>query len=121
MSKMTDYSVTKLSLSNKQLTELPKDIHLYKNLKILYCDNNQLTTLPENLPVSIVILYCNNNHLTTLPENLPASIQYLYCYNNPFTKEYDFEITTETLPRYYLEKEEREKSRGDGMYNAVFK
>jgi hypothetical protein len=52
---------------------------------------------------------------------LPASLKYLYCVyfdNNPFTKEYDFEITIKTLPKYYLEKEE---SRGDGMYNAVFK
>ena len=139
---MKDYSVTELNLSNKQLTELPKDIHLYKNLKKLYCHNNHLTTLPENLPASLKYLYCNNNQLTTLPENLPVSLKYLFCHgnqlttlpenlpasieilncnNNPFTKEYDFEITTETLPRYYLEKEEREKSRGDGMYNAVFK
>jgi hypothetical protein len=56
-----------------------------------------------------------------LPENLPASLKELLCNENPFTKEYGFKITTETLPRYYLEKEEREKSRGYGMYNAVFK
>ena len=87
----------------------------------LYCNNNHLTTLPENLPASLRELECMSNQLTTLPENLPVSIEYLECNNNPFTKEYDFEITTETLPRYYLEKEEREKSRGDGMYNAVFK
>jgi hypothetical protein len=30
----TDYSVTKLNLSEKGLTELPKDIHLYKNIYI---------------------------------------------------------------------------------------
>ena len=163
---MTDYSVTELNLSgpivhgpipahvpanlvvglidlpNKELTELPKDIHLYKNLKKLscsynklttlpenlpvylkglHCNNNQLTTLPENLPASIEFLNCNNNQLTTLPENLPVSLKYLDCGNNPFTKEYDFKITIKTLPRYYLEKEEREKSRGYGMYNAVFK
>jgi Leucine-rich repeat (LRR) protein len=80
-----------------------------------------LTTLPENLPVSLKYLYCDNNLLTTLPENLPASLKELLCNENPFTKEYGFKITTETLPRYYLEKEEREKSRGYGMYNAVFK
>ena len=133
-----DYSVTRLNLDK----ELPKDIHLYKNLKKLYCYNNQLTTLPENLPVSIEYLYCSNNQLTTLPENLPASLEVLNCNNNqlttlpenlpaslkellcdenPFTKEYEFKITIKTLPRYYLEKEEREKSRGYGMYNAIFK
>jgi hypothetical protein len=143
-----DYSVTRLNLRTFPLVEegfdkeLPKDIHLYKNLKKLYCYNNQLTTLPENLPVSLEVLgcnnnqlttlpenfpvslkylHCNNNQLTTLPENLPVSLKLLFCDNNPFTKEYDFEITTETLPRYYLEKEEREKSRGYGMYNAIFK
>jgi hypothetical protein len=56
-----------------------------------------------------------------LPENLPASLKELLCDENPFTKEYEFKITIKTLPRYYLEKEEREKSRGYGMYNAVFK
>jgi hypothetical protein len=45
----------------------------------------------------------------------------LYCKNNPFTKEYKFKITIKTLQRYYNEKEEREKSEGEGMYNAVFK
>jgi len=159
---MTDYSVTKLDLSNQGLTELPKDIHLYKNLKRLYCtynqitmlpenlpdslklldcnnnqltalpenlpslyyldcNNNQITTLPENLPASLKELVCSNNLLTTLPENLPASLKCLDCHNNPFTNDYDFEITIETLPRYYREKEERERNHGEGMYNAVFK
>jgi Leucine-rich repeat (LRR) protein len=98
---------------------LPENLPV--SLKELHCNNNLLTILPENLPVSLKLLFCDNNQLTTLQENLPASIETLTCNNNPFTKEYDFEITTETLPRYYLEKEEREKSRGDGMYNAVFK
>jgi Leucine-rich repeat (LRR) protein len=101
------------------LTTLPEN--LPASLEVLSCNNNQLTTLPENLPASLEVLYCNNNQLTTLPENLPASLKELLCNENPFTKEYGFKITTETLPRYYLEKEEREKSRGDGMYNAVFK
>ena len=118
---MTDYSVTELNLSNQELTELPKDIHLYKNLKKLHCSSNQLTTLPENLPASLEQLNCYHNQLTTLPENLPASIETLTCNNNPFTKEYEFKITIKTLPRYYLEKEKKERSRGEGMYNALFK
>ena len=139
---MTDYSVTELDLSNQGLTELPKDIHLYKNLEELYCDDNQITTLPENLPASLKELYCSNNRITALPENLPdsleildcnnnqitalpenwpASLEILDCGNNPITKDYDFEITKETLPRYYKEKEEKEKTLGEGMYNAVFK
>ena len=64
---MTDYSVTELNFSDKELTELPKDIHLYKNLKKLYCNYNQLTTLPENLPASIEYLFFFNNQLNTLP------------------------------------------------------
>jgi Leucine-rich repeat (LRR) protein len=46
---MTDYSVTQLVLSNKELTELPNDIHLYTKLKILVCSHNKLTFLPDNL------------------------------------------------------------------------
>jgi hypothetical protein len=40
---------------------------------------------------------------------------------NPFTKDLDYIITIETLPRYYKEKEEKDRNQGEGMYNAIFK
>jgi Leucine-rich repeat (LRR) protein len=89
------YITTKLDLSNKNLTELPRDIHKYKNLIFLDCSNNQLTNLPK-LPFSLKILYCNGNRLTNLPRSLPSgnrlsarsalelpsSLQILWCANN---------------------------------------
>ena len=71
-----------LYCENNQLTELPE---LPDSLETLSCKNNQLTQLPE-LPDSLEILYCSYNQLTELPE-LPDSLKYLYCENNklPYT------------------------------------
>jgi hypothetical protein len=71
-----------INVSHKGLTHLPSLRRFYK-LKILNCDYNNLTTLPE-LNASLQKLNCNNNKLTTLPE-LNDSLQELYCYNNELT------------------------------------
>jgi Leucine-rich repeat (LRR) protein len=42
----------------------------------LYCNNNHLTSL--SLPESLIQLYCQDNQLTTLPY-LPDSLQYVRC------------------------------------------
>ena len=71
-----------LNLAELGLTgELP----LPKQLRIssLYCDNNQLTTLPV-LPQSLTELDCGNNQLTTLPD-LPQSLTVLWCGKNQLT------------------------------------
>ena len=47
---------------------------------MLYCENNQLTTL-NNLPNTLTSLYCSNNQLIKL-SNLPNSLTGLYCSNN---------------------------------------
>ena len=113
---MTDYSITELDISNKDLTELPKDIAKYTNLKILNCSFNQITSL-DNLPLRLEILYCWNNNITSLDnlpptlkelncsynqiinlDNLPPSLKVLYCYQNPFT--YDFEPSLENIRNY---------------------
>jgi hypothetical protein len=60
-----------LNLSNLGLTELPE---LPAGLTLLYCSNNQLTTLPDTLPAGLTTLYCFVNQLTTLPDTLPASL-----------------------------------------------
>jgi len=69
-----------LYCNNNQLTSLPE---LPASLETLYCNNNQLTSLPE-LPASLEWLSCNNNQLTSLPE-LPASLEWLSCNNNQLT------------------------------------
>tara|TARA_Y100001936_G_C15854825_1_gene549248 strand:+ start:33 stop:824 length:792 start_codon:yes stop_codon:yes gene_type:complete len=81
-----------------------KNHKLPNSLKLLYCNNNKLTVLP-NLPNSLEYLHCNNNQLTSftdvqLPNSLkifyicdnqltsfantqlPNSLEELYCYNN---------------------------------------
>jgi len=51
-------------------------------LKMFYCDNNQLTWLPNNLPNMLQQLGCFNNKLTMLPTNLPPCLKILCCSNN---------------------------------------
>ena len=86
-----------LDISHLDLIELP-DSPLWKEIKILCCDNNQLTRLPDLPNIEILHCYnnqltrlldlpnvrelcCNNNQLTRLPD-LP-NVEYLHCYNNP--------------------------------------
>jgi len=54
---------------------------LQQNLKVLYCSNNQLTSL-HTLPQNQEILNCSNNQLTLLP-TLPENLEELFCCNNP--------------------------------------
>ena len=49
---------------------------------MVYCSNNQLNSLPNNLPQSLETLYCFDNNLTYLP-NLPEKIIHLIYWNNP--------------------------------------
>ena len=50
----------------------------------LYCEHNDLTTLPILKYKNVQVLDCNYNKLTTLPE-LPGSLYSLYCTNNEIT------------------------------------
>ena len=82
--------LTLLYCNNNQLTTLPKIMPA--GLTKLWCDNNQLTTLPETLPAALTTLCCNNTRLTTLPDTLPAGLTELWCENNQLT------TLPETLP-----------------------
>lgn len=55
-------------------------IQYFTNLTTLYCQNNQLTTLP-NLPNTIQRLSCGSNQLVNLT-NLPSGLTSLFCQNN---------------------------------------
>jgi Leucine-rich repeat (LRR) protein len=78
--------ITELDISYNKLKQLPEWINNCVNLQILYCYNNQLTSLLESLQNSLRELYCWNNQLTLLPENLPNSLQKLYCSGNQLTR-----------------------------------
>jgi Leucine-rich repeat (LRR) protein len=69
-----------LCCSYNRLTSLPK---LNENLKKLWCRNNRLTSLPE-LNDKLELLYCSYNHLSLLPE-LNDKLELLICCDNQLT------------------------------------
>ncbi len=69
--------ISEINLNNKNITILP-DLSRFKNLKTLYCHNNQLITIP--VMKNLEILYCGYNKLTTIP--LMNNLKYLYCHHN---------------------------------------
>ena len=66
----------------KKINYLP-NLNRFKNLQILWCYDNQLTSLP-NLTQNLQELICCNNNLTSLP-TLPENLKVLNCSNNPLT------------------------------------
>ena len=86
------YKYNKLDLSKiecgkiiyyNQEGESIKNNILPNSLKILWCHDNGLTSLPD-LPNSLKELFCYNNRLTFLPD-IPNSLIDLNCYNNQLT------------------------------------
>ena len=66
-----------------QLTSLPDTLPV--GLTILDCSRNQLTSLPDILPGGLTKLYCYGNQLTSLPDTLPEGLTALYCFENQLT------------------------------------
>jgi Leucine-rich repeat (LRR) protein len=82
-------NVIELRFSNQRINKLPESILNCKNLKILYCQNNNITELPElgNLKF-LKLINCSNNKLTKLPESI-GDLHYLkslICINNKLTE-----------------------------------
>jgi hypothetical protein len=73
-----------IDISHKNITFLP-DLTRFTQLKQLYCNDNQLTYLPNNLPDTLEKINCTNNLITCLPNKLPNSLITLYCANNLIT------------------------------------
>ena len=84
--------VEEIGLQHFELTVLP-DLTRFQKLELLCCDNNFLTTLPDNLPQSLKWLFCYNNNLTKLPNNLPPKLIQLVCCNN------NLSVIAENLPQ----------------------
>ncbi len=78
--------MTSLDISGRDITSLVdyfKNNPCPNNVRILFCDNNQLTTL-AGCPNNVRILFCVNNQLTTLA-GCPSSVTELYCDNHQLT------------------------------------
>ena len=71
-----------INVSGTGISYLP-DLTRFKKLKMLFCNNNNLTSLPV-LNETLVTLYCYTNNLTSLPA-LSENIEYLNCSNNKLT------------------------------------
>jgi hypothetical protein len=72
--------ITNINVKYKGIAYLP-DITKFKNIKIIYCNDNALTSLPD-LPETLEELYCSYNQITLLPD-LPKNLTILKC---SFTK-----------------------------------
>ena len=57
----------------------------YNHIKYINCDNNNLTSLPDNLPSYLIFINCSYNKLTSLPDNLPTYLNSINCSNNNLT------------------------------------
>lgn len=75
-------NTTQIDISSKNVCCLP-DITRFTLLEILYCDDNDLTSLPP-LPESLRFLSCLSNKLRSLPP-LPQKLEYIFCSYNPLT------------------------------------
>ena len=71
-----------INVSNKNLDYIPS-LSRFRQLRILNCTCNNLTSLPE-LNENLVILYCYNNRLSCLPP-LNKKLKILRCFNNLLT------------------------------------
>ena len=80
-------SGVKLNLISQNLEILPT---IPINCTELYCNNNKIKELPENLPKYINTLNCSNNQITKLPEKLPDFLKTLYINNNQITELPDY-------------------------------
>jgi len=78
--------ITKIDISYKNLTALPDWICKCNNLQKLYCWNNKITQLPNNLPNSLQLFDCSYNKIIQIPNNLPNSLQIFGCYHNKITQ-----------------------------------
>jgi len=72
--------------------------NLPSTLQIVWCSDNQLTSL-DNLPSKLQIVWCSNNQLTSL-DNLPSTLQILHCEKNPICEKLYVYPSIENFKKY---------------------
>ncbi|MBO7068514.1 MAG: hypothetical protein J6W52_07540 [Bacteroidaceae bacterium] len=76
--------VTSINVVSKNIQSL-KGIEYFTALKILYCDNNQLTTLNASGCAALIFLSCYENQLTALDVSKNTALTTLNCWGNQLT------------------------------------
>ena len=83
-------TLTKIDLSHKYLTDIPKELSALTNLRELYLDNNQIRKIPKELSslINLQWLELGSNQITEFPKELSAltSLRELSLYSNQITE-----------------------------------
>ncbi len=80
-----DVSVTEIYVDNQNIASLA-GIEYFPELTLLYCSNNQLTSLDLSQNTRLDLLNCDNNQLTSLDLSACTALTYLTCTSNSLTK-----------------------------------
>ena len=76
--------VTSISIPSKSIKSL-QGIEFFTALTVLYCDNNQLTTLDVSKNMALTSLSCGINQLTALDVSKNTALTELSCFSNQLT------------------------------------
>ena len=76
--------VITFDLSNKKIKWLD-GIEYFPNLMLLYCQNNQLTSLDLSKNTELIQVFCYDNQLTSLDVSGNTKLEMLICNNNQLT------------------------------------
>ena len=101
-------NLKKLYLDDMELTSLPESIENLTNLKWLHLGYNKLETLPDSIVnlKNLEKLWLYQNKLTSLPEDMDklTNLNYLVLHNNPISDE-EIERIKKLLPNTDIETE----------------
>lgn len=84
LSELDVASAIMFDLSNKKIKWLD-GIEYFPNLMLLYCQNNQLTSLDLSKNTELIQVFCYDNQLTSLDVSGNTKLEMLICNNNQLT------------------------------------
>lgn len=76
--------ITEVDVMGAELTSL-RGIEYFSALTVLFCDDNQLTSLDMGYNTSLEYLFCSRNQLTSLNISRNAALETLECNDNRLT------------------------------------
>jgi len=77
-------TITSLNISEKNITDL-RGIEDFAELKGLWCNNNQLTSIDLTMNIALIDLFCHSNQLTGLDVTKNTELKQLSCSDNPLS------------------------------------